>query len=301
LLPALALVLLILLPAVALAAPPSTRLAAADEAMVGHYEAGKAEAVAKLPLVILVSGGQITVYRHGVAEDHSVAAQGSVDMKACAHAMLGFYGVMQPVAAGDHSAAQWARVRAYLKLVASMPALILDDPYVPAGPAEQAAGFLRRLRKSTEAALARGSESHAQLVRDERAVRPAVMSASKWAGRAFAAELLGSLREVRAESSKADWRHAWAVVAASPAATRDNLETATMIKVMGRGALGHRLFVSQNTFDPKSLLATVSGLYYDQTLSRTVFADAFRMWRDLFAPVAVALTGFSYLPAPAAG
>jgi hypothetical protein len=74
-----------------------------------------------------------------------------------------------------------------------------------------------------------------------------------------------------------------------------------MIKALGPGALGHRLFLSQNTFDTKSLLEAISGLYYDQTLSETVFNSLYRMWRDLFAPVTTSLTGFGFYPQPATG
>jgi hypothetical protein len=297
-LPAL-LILALLAPAAARAASPSQQLAEADEALIGHYEAGKKLAVSKLPLVMLVSPGLVTAYRHGVKHVYPVPAQASVDLKACAHGMLGFYGVMQPVAAGERSAAQWGRVRAYRNLIARMPAMILADRYVPAKPAGEAARLLERLRKSTDEAIARGSETHAQLVHDERAVRATVQQVFLWAGRTYAQAFLKTLAQVRADSGDAAWRQAWAVVGTSPAATRDNLETAIMIKAMGRGALGHRLFLSQNSFTEEDLMAAVAGMYYDQTLSRTVFANAFRMWRDLFAPISVSLTGFSYYPMPA--
>jgi hypothetical protein len=301
LLPAM-LILALLAPAAARAAAPSPsqELAQADEALIGHYEAGKKLAVSKLPLVMLVSPGLVTAYRHGVKHEYPVPAQASVDLKACAHGMLGFYGVMQPVAAGESSAAQWARVRAYRDLIARMPAMVLADRFIPAEPAAQALRLLRRLLKSTDEAIARGAETHAQLVHDERAVRPTVQHIFLWAGRTYAGAFLKTLRQVRADSGDAAWRQAWAVVGTSPAASRDNLETAIMIKAMGRGALGHRLFLSQNSFTEEELMATVAGMYYDQTLSRTVFANAFRMWRDLFAPIAVGLTGFSYYPEPAA-
>lgn len=289
----------LLAPAAARAASPSARLAEADEALIGHYEAGKKLAVSKLPLAMLISPGLVTAYRHGVRHLYPVPAQASVDLKACAHGMLGFYGVMQPIAAGERSAAQWARVRAYRDLVERMPAMILADRYVPAGPAREAATLLRRLGRSTDAALARRSESHAQLVHDERAVRATVQHVFLWAGRTYAQAFLKTLRKVRADAGDAAWRQAWAVVGTSPAASRDNLETAIMIKAMGRGALGHRLFLSQNSFTEEELMETLAGMYYDQTLSRTVFGNAFRMWRDLFAPIAVGLTGFSYYPEPA--
>jgi hypothetical protein len=278
---------------------PSAELAKDDLALIGHYEAGKKEAVAKLPLVMLVSPGEVTTIRHGVKRRYFVSAQADIDLKACAHSMLGFYGVLQPVAAGNDSEAQWNRVRAYRKLIATMPEQILNDPFVPAGPAAEATRMLRRLYASSGRALERRSETHPQLVRDEREVRATVTKIFLWSGNAYARAFLKTVREIKAQTSPAVWHQAWAVTVSSPAASRDNLETAIMIKTMGPGALGHRLFLSQNTFTEPELLAAISGMYYDQTLSRAVFGNAFRLWRDVFAPIATALTGFTYYPQPA--
>jgi hypothetical protein len=214
--------------------------------------------------------------------------------------MLGFYGVMQPVAAGDRSASQWARVRNYRNLIARMPGIVLRDPNIPARPARWAVHLLHRLRSDTNNAMLRRNETHAQLVRDMRTARPIVDRIVTWSGTTYAAAFLNTLRTVRRDAGEAAWKRAWAVVGSSPAATRDNLETGIMMKALGRSSLGHRLFVSQNQFDPPSLLASVSGLYYDQTLARTLFNDPFRMWRDLFAPVTLHLTGAGFYPQPAA-
>ena len=278
---------------------PSDRLAAADELLVGHYEAGRTEAVDKLPVVLLVTPGLVTAYHQGRSTPYIVPAQSSVDLKACAHAMLGFYGVMQPVAAGDRSAAQWARVRSYRNLIARMPAIVLHDSTIPPRPARWAVQLLDRLERDTNRAIRRGSETHAQLIRDMRTVRPVVDRIVAWSGKTYAAAFLTTLRTVRRDVGEAAWKRAWAVVGASPAATRDNLETGIMMKALGRSALGHRLFVSQNQFDTPSLLASVSGLYYDQTLARVLFGDPFRMWRDLFAPVTLHLIGAGFYPQPA--
>jgi hypothetical protein len=278
---------------------PSDQLAKADEALVGDYEAGRTEAVKKLPLVLLVTPGVVTAYRGGRSTTYVVPAQSSLDLKACSHALLGFHGVMQPVAAGDRSPAQWARVEAYRQLIARMPRMILDDNNVPPAPAHWCAELLTRLSGAASHAVARHAESGRQLKRDERAVRPLVNRIVAWSGKVYVAEFRRTLRLVRRDAGEAAWKHAWAIVGASPAATRDNLETGIMIKALGHQALGHRLFLSQNQFDAQSLLASVSGLYYDQTLAKTFFNDPFRMWRDLFAPVAVSLVGHEFYPQPA--
>jgi hypothetical protein len=278
---------------------PSDQLATADEALVGDYEAGRSEAVKKLPLVLLVTPGVVTAYRGGRSTTYVVPAQSSIDLKACSHALLGFHGVMQPVAAGDRSAGQWARVVAYRQLVARMPRMILDDSNVPSAPAHWCAELLTRLHEATSEAIVRHAESRRQLIHDERAVRPLVNRVVAWSGKVYVAEFRHTLRHVRRDAGEAAWKHAWAIVGASPAATRDNLETGIMIKALGHEALGHRLFLSQNQFDAQSLLDSLSGLYYDQTLAETFFDDPFRMWRDLFAPEAVRLTGQQFYPQPA--
>lgn len=283
----------------AAASSPSDQLAAADEALVGDYEAGRSEAVKKLPLVLLVTPGVVTAYRGGSSTTYVVPAQSSIDLKACSHALLGFHGVMQPVAAGDRSPAQWARVEAYQRLIARMSRMILEDTNVPSAPAHWCAELLTRLSGAATDAIARHAESRRQLKRDERAVRPLVNRVVAWSGKVYVSEFRHTLRRVRRDVGEAAWTHAWAVVGASPAATRDNLETGIMIKALGHDALGHRLFLSQNQFDAQSLLDSVSGLYYDQTLAKTFFGDPFRMWRDLFAPEAVSLTGREFYPQPA--
>jgi hypothetical protein len=293
--------LVMVLPLSARAASPSDQLAVADQQLVGHYEAGRTRAVKRLPLVMLVTPGLVTAYRYGKRTDYVVPARASIDLKAAAHAMLGFYGVLQPVAAGEKSAAQWAQVRSYRDLIARMPAMILKDRNIPSLPAGWATSLLVRLRGSADRALSRRSETPAQLARDERAVRPTVQRIFTWAGTTYAQSFLTTLRTVRSDAGSRAWHQAWAIVGASPAATRDNLETGIMIKALGPGALGHRLFLSQNTFDTKSLLEAISGLYYDQTLSETVFNSLYRMWRDLFAPVTTSLTGFGFYPQPATG
>jgi hypothetical protein len=116
------------------------------------------------------------------------------------------------------------------------------------------------------------------------------------AGEGIYASIVRNLQALARESNPEDWQQCLVGVCGVGFARRDNIEIAAGIAVMGPDVVGTRLLYLENAFTIPAGMIQLAAAHADRELGQAVFADPYRMWRDLLGDVAQRHAGGGFFP-----
>lgn len=127
-------------------------------------------------------------------------------------------------------------------------------------------------------------------------VQPYLQQVIQFTGVSAYKSLLTSFQQFHAETNPKELNEYIIGVCGPGQGRRDNIEIAAAAAVMGKDAIGLRLFYLENALTIPDGLKSVASILIEKSLGQAVFNDPYRMWRDLLADAAVEGFGASFFP-----
>ncbi|MEO8206447.1 MAG: hypothetical protein ABI615_09725 [Chthoniobacterales bacterium] len=260
-----------------------------------QYALTRAENLASLPLVIIVDTPKVTWISQGKTHVIPIPMTHYTETKILLHSILGTYGLGSRIVRNGATRGEWKDARA---LVANIDSALRLTTHTTLAPSEQARlrGILLHLKGEVSKWIATGSLTQKQLEQSLRPVRKDAMILANATALQQFYNVRKALVSIRKSVSASDWDHAMVVVPGGGAARRNNVQAAAAVAEFGRGALGERIFYSENIFDTQGAVQFFAGLQVDRGLSETFFATPYRMWRDLLGDAAKGKVGGGFYP-----
>lgn len=260
------------------------------------YGRNRDSRIKEFPLIglTLIGTGEIFRFEYGQQIRSYSPVESLPKIKGLMHSVLGAHGAWGLLrAAGDATEAKYTAATLGKALQEAKSRAIKELPEEIIEPATRVLSELIDLSDGWRLGKpATADDFPSALVR----AQPDLQRVIQFTGVAAYKSLLTSFQQFHDETNPKELNDYIIGVCGPGQGRRDNIEIAAAAAVMGKDAIGLRLFYLENALTIPDGLKSVASILIEKSLGQAVFNDPYRMWRDLLADAAVEGFGASFFP-----